>query len=245
MSTQFERHLPVKGTFNVRDLGGYPTPAGSTQWRRILRSDGLHRLDDEGMGALIEAGVTTVIDLRHEGELATQPNPFSANPRVVYHNVSLFDQLAPNAEHTGDALYSLYTQALAERQDAIRQVLTIIADAPEGTVLFHCTAGKDRTGIVAALTLAIAGVETALILEDYALTKTMIAPMIQDILDSATARGINVSAMMPLLGCEPETMSATITHLGETYGTVEAYLKLIGMPDETIARLRARLMGDI
>ena len=95
MLNQLNRHLPVKGTYNVRDLGGYAAGTGETRWRRILRADGLHRLDDAGMEALVAEGVTTVIDLRHADELATHPNPFSANPAVHYHNVSLFDRLAP------------------------------------------------------------------------------------------------------------------------------------------------------
>ena len=95
MSLPLNRHLPIKGTFNVRDLGGYATAAGETRWRRVLRADGLHRVDSDGMSTLVAAGVSTVIDLRHPGELATQPNPFNGQPQVRYHNVSLFDSLAP------------------------------------------------------------------------------------------------------------------------------------------------------
>ncbi|MCP8884142.1 tyrosine-protein phosphatase [Devosia sp. XJ19-1] len=245
MNIHLNRHLPVKGTFNVRDLGGYATPSGETRWRRVLRADGLHRLDDEGMGALVAEGVTTVIDLRHPGELETQPNPFHANPAVRYHNVSLFDQLAPTPVPGQDILLELYKLALDNRQSAVAEVLTIIAEAPEGAVLFHCTAGKDRTGIVSALLLAVAGVEATLIVDDYALTGPMIAPMVEEIIAHAVARGADIEAFRPMLASEPATMLATIAHIETNYGSASAYLERIGMDVAAIERLRQRLVGDI
>ena len=245
MNAPFTRHLPVKGTFNVRDLGGYVTPAGETRWRRILRADGLHRLDGEGMTVLVEAGVATVIDLRHPGELSSQPNPFHANPAVRYHNVSLFESLAPTPKPGQDLLLELYIMALDTRQAAIAEVLTIIADAPAGTVLYHCTAGKDRTGIISALLLALADVEAALIVSDYALTAEMIAPMVDEIAAHAAANGADLDAFRPLLAAEPSTMVETIAYIEKTHGSALAYLKAIGLSDDTIERLRTRLTGDV
>jgi protein-tyrosine phosphatase len=244
MQPQFTRHLPVAGTYNVRDLGGYLTEDGQTRWRRILRADGLHRLDADGMATLVDAGVTTVIDLRHADELANQPNPFGNNPAVRYHNISLFDRLRPAVNPGGDLLLELYKMALAQRQDAIAAVLTTIAKAPEGVVLFHCTAGKDRTGIVAALLLALAGVEATLIVEDYAQTGLMIAPIVEEIIADAVARGADVAAFRPLLASEPETMAATIVHLTEQYGSARDYLRTIGLSEATIAALHDRLTGE-
>lgn len=244
MSAAPTRHLPIAGTFNIRDLGGYPAEAGETRWRRILRADGLHRVDPEGMAALVAEGVTTVIDLRHPGELETHPNPFSAHPDVRYHNVSLFEALAPLAEPGRDVLLDMYKLALDTRRAAIAEVLSIIAEAPSGAVLFHCTAGKDRTGIVSALLLAIAGVEATLIVEDYALTGEMIAPMVEEIIANAVARGADPEQFRPLLAADPATMAATIAHIETTYGSAHAYLEAIGLAPDTTARLRHRLMGD-
>lgn len=244
MQVLHTRHVKVTGTYNVRDLGGYVTATGETRWRRIMRADGLHRLDARGMAALVEEGVTTVIDLRHAAELARQPNPFGTHPAVRYHHVSLFEQLAPTPRPGGDVLLELYKRALAERQEAIATVLTLIAEAPEGVVLFHCTAGKDRTGIVALLLLALAGVETALIVEDYVETGTMIAPMVEEIIALAVERGADIETFRPLLAAEPETMVATIAHLGEHYGSARHYLKTIGLSDATLARLHDRLVGE-
>ncbi|SPP92457.1 MULTISPECIES: tyrosine-protein phosphatase [Bradyrhizobium] len=239
-----QRHLPIPGTFNIRDLGGYAAGSAETRWRRILRADGLHHLDAAGMTALTGEGVTTVIDLRHDHELQSRPNPFHGHPTVAYHNVSLFERLAPADMSVSDVLLDLYIQALTTRHGAISQVLTLIAEAPRGVVLFHCTAGKDRTGLVAALLLALAGVADATILDDYALTKLMIAPLLDRLIAEAEERDADLAALRPLLACEPQTMAATIAHILDNHGSVEAYLLAIGLSDATIARLKARLLED-
>lgn len=239
------RHLPVPGTYNIRDLGGYAAGQASTRWRSVLRADGLHRLDAAGMDLLVAEGVTTVIDLRSADELAKQPNPFHRNSAVRYHNVSLFADLAPSYRPGEDTLLGLYVQALHSRRDAMRTVLTLIADAADGIVLFHCTAGKDRTGIIAALLLANAGVASASILEDYALTGTMIAPMIEEFLNNAAAQGADIERVRPLLACDPATMSATIAHVESEYGSVGEYLSLVGLAPETVRSLATRLVGEI
>lgn len=244
MTIPIERHLPIAGTFNVRDLGGYPHPGGVTGWRRMLRADSLHRLDADGIALLKGAGVVTVIDLRHDHELESYPNPFRAEPGVDYRHVSLFEQLAPSEMAGADMLHDLYVQALTTRGEAIATVLTAIAEAPEGAVLFHCTAGKDRTGLIAALLLAAVGVENALIVEDYALTKTHLAPALPGFIADAQARGVEVEKFRPLLACEPETMAATLSHLTERHGTVEAYLTEIGLQAGVISRLKVRLTED-
>lgn len=241
---QPNRHLAIKGTYNVRDLGGYATALGETQYRRLLRADALHRLDEDGVAELVETGVTTVIDLRHGDELRHQPNPFSSHGTMLYHNVSLLDGLAPSLMHDGDLLLELYKLALVERQAAIARVLQIIADAPPGAVLFHCTAGKDRTGIVAALLLGVAGVADEIIVEDYSLTAAMIAPIIAEITEGAVARGADPQSFQRLLASEPATMVATLAFIAAEFGTVQAYLEKIGLSEATITNLRNRLMGE-
>ena len=245
MSSSFERHLPVSGTYNIRDLGGYPSAVGETRWRRLLRADGLHRLDAEGRAALEAEGVSTIIDLRHQGERESEPNPFESHATVRYHTVSLFDRLAPTADPGIDALLDLYLRALAERQAEIRTILSLIAAAPDGAVLFHCAAGKDRTGLIAALLLANAQVDPAAILADYALTGVMIAPLLDDIIARHVARGGRRETLLPLLACDPATLAATLDHLDRTYGSPRDYLAHIGLDDATLARLEARLTGDL
>lgn len=242
MHIESQRHIAVAGTYNVRDLGGYPSGAAHTRWRRLLRADGLHRLDAAGMAALVGEGVTTVIDLRREDETTARPNPFRGNPVVAYHNVSLFDALDPAAMTGENVLHDLYVAALTTRHGAIAEVLTLITEAPEGAVLFHCTAGKDRTGLIAALVLSLAGVEATRIVEDYALTGPMIQPLHETFIADAAARGVALNEFRALLACEPATMAATLEHLTDTHGSAEAYLLAIGLDARMIARLKARLL---
>jgi protein-tyrosine phosphatase len=245
MQPQFDRHLAITGTFNIRDLGGYASGAGQTHWRRLLRADGLHRLDAAGMATLADAGVRTIIDLRRDHELESHPNPFRDHPDMTYHNVSLFEALDPAVMTGGDVLLDLYLAALTTRHGPIAQVLTLIANAPEGIVLFHCTAGKDRTGLIAALMLAVAGVETAVIVDDYALTGPMIAPLLETFVADAVSRGTDIEAFRPLLACDPQTMAATLAFLIDNHGSVEAYLASIGLDNDIIGRLMARLAGEV
>tara|TARA_R110002020_G_scaffold14693_6_gene52161 strand:- start:609 stop:1340 length:732 start_codon:yes stop_codon:yes gene_type:complete len=241
---QPQRRLSIKGTYNMRDLGGYAIAGGETRWGRLLRADALHRIDAEGMQAMVACGIVTVIDLRNGDELIHQPNPFTGHPSVTYHNVALLDGLAPALMREGDVLLDLYRLALTHRQPAIAQVLQIIADAPRGAVLFHCTAGKDRTGIIAALLLSLADVDPRLIVEDYALSEGDLAPIMAEITAGAVARGADPVSFQRLLASAPATMTATLAFIGTEFGSVPAYIRHIGLDDATMARLRNRLLGE-
>lgn len=244
MNQHFTRDILVAGTFNLRDLGGYSHPGGMTRWRRILRSGGLHRLDAEGIAALGELGVTTVIDLRHAGEHEAEPNPLRHVEGIAFHAVSLFEGLVPEAAAGSNVLRDLYFLALDTRAAAFVETMERIA-AAEGTVLFHCTAGKDRTGLIAALLLGLAGVSPDHIAEDYGLTGPRITGLIERLTAEAAARGEDIERFRPLLACDPQTMVATLDHLDQSYGGAEAYLAKAGLSPSALARLRARLSEDM
>ena len=240
-----QRHLRLTGAYNVRDLGGYRIPGGGlTQWGRVLRADGLQRLDAADMDLLVARGLVTVIDLRRAGELHEAPNPFARHDRVAYHHVSLFDRLAPLEMIGADnLLLDLYKTALRERGAEFAGVMRIIAEAPEGAVLFHCAAGKDRTGLIAALLLLVAGVDQEDIVADYALTGSLIEPLVAGFIETARLRGLDVAGYRRLLTCEPQTMVATLVELETAHGGVEAYLGSVGIDRATVDRLRRRLIA--
>lgn len=250
MTPETHRHLPLGGTWNVRDLGGYAVAGGGhTAWRRVLRADALHRLDDAGRGTLLDAGLRTVIDLRFDREVASAPSPFTADDGVEVIRLPLFDRLAvgpsgiPDAPDGPDPLFGLYSVALAQCRPALQAALAAIADAPDGMVLFHCTAGKDRTGLVAAMLLLSVGVDTATVEEDYALTTRYLAPMFETLLADARARGDDVERMSRYLGSDIETIRATLRHLAETHGGATAYLAGGVLDERHLHRLRQRLVG--
>jgi protein-tyrosine phosphatase len=242
----YDRLIALDGAHNVRDLGGYATGKGGlTRWRSILRGDALHALSEMDIGTLIEHGLTTVIDLRSEDEIAAQANPFTRNERVRYRNISLFGAMAPlemmAGAMSGFDMGHRYCRALDECQPAIADVLRQIADAPDGIVLFHCSAGKDRTGVISALLLANAGVEEETIIEDYALTATISGPLIALLRERAVRRGISPDIADVVLASEPASMVRAMQHLTETHGGVKAYLGAIGLDDAAIDRLASRL----
>ncbi|WP_283193363.1 tyrosine-protein phosphatase [Rhizobium sp. AN80A] len=242
----YNRLIALEGAHNVRDLGGYRTAGGnSTRWRSILRGDALHDLSAADIEALLGHGLATVIDLRNAHEIAAQANPFVGHDRVRYHNTPVFSALAP-VEMMAEASLSFdmgdrYCQAIDKCRPAIAEVLNIIAEAPEGAVLFHCSAGKDRTGVIAALLLANAGVDETTIIEDYALTATISGPLIARLRQRALDRGMSSTLIDIVLASEPRSMRQALDHIRLHYGSVPDYLRLLGVDEAQASRLKARL----
>ena len=240
---KFDRILSVPGAYNIRDLGGYPGTDGSTRWRSILRADSLHRLDGPAMDQLHAMGLTTVIDLRHAAEHARFPNPFADHPAVIYLQIPLFESLRiPHDIPEDQVLRTLYTQALDKRHDAIARTLTAIAEAPDGAVMFHCTAGKDRTGLIAALLLALGGVDAETIATDYAMTRELLEPIIDGLQAHVLEQGTDPAIAAAVLGSDPQSMLHLLAHLDATYGGIHPYLDRIGLTPATVDALCARII---
>ncbi len=174
-----DRDLDLEGCFNTRDLGGLRTrDGGVTRRGSLIRSDDLDHLTPKGWAQLEAAGVRTVVDLRNDDELPSEATAPDAVRRV---HVPL-DDIADTAfwthvrenELDGTPLY--YGPFLAQKAERIAAVVAAIADAPPGGVLFHCGLGRDRTGLVAAVLLALAGVEDGDIATDYEISNFKLAP---------------------------------------------------------------------
>lgn len=246
MSTD-RRHIAVPGAYNIRDLGGYQTArGGQTAWRRFLRADSPHALDAPGQERLVQEGLASVIDLRTQAEAAAAPNPFAGHAGVAYANLPLFETLAPAAlakvgEGEACPLVDFYRTALDERHEALREIMMMIAGAGEGAVMFHCTAGKDRTGIVAALLLGLAEVDPEDIIADYAVTEGLIGEMVARFLEAAGREGRDLVAYARLLAAPAPTMRQTLGHLEARYGSVPRYLTHIGVPRGDLAALEDRI----
>ena len=243
------RRLEIPGVLNLRDLGGYETRGGGfTRWRRVLRGDGLHRLTPEGMTALNAEALTSVIDLRSPAELEEAPNPYAAQQGVAFHHKPVYDDLAPALMATrrageDDPLVHFYLSALIERAEAMRDILTTIVTAPEGAILFHCTAGKDRTGLVAALLLGVADVDRETILADYTLTGKFIADLVEELLERTRRNGGDAEMHARFLACAPLTMAATLDQIDKRHGSIPNYLSDIGLGAGDISALRDRLLA--
>jgi protein-tyrosine phosphatase len=226
-----DRHLPLRGTRNLRDVGGYPTADGrKTRWRTLLRTDSLDLLPDESQDALLDLGLRQAIDLRWPSELASAPSVFRDSPRVRYRSIPLlaFEEDDPTP-HLG--LVGMYRRILDERGAHLVQVVRAVIE-PEGVpVAIGCAAGKDRTGVAVALILAALGVPRELVVADYAMSAGFFAGPVDDphLVDW---RGGPVETESP-----PEYMEEVLRHLDERHGGALALLRAGGMTDEELQRL--------
>jgi len=228
--------LPLENVKNCRDLGGYPTPQGITKWRSFLRSGDLGRMNDQEGKVLHDFGVRSVIDLRSPEECELSPNPLAADPRFRYTIVDLIPRpLDGETFMTRDlskiTLGDLYVSIL-EHKRQIQRVFTQIADAPAGAVLFHCTAGKDRTGVVAMLLLGLAGVDEKDILCNYQVSSTYL-----DITHEVLRR-----VPVNMLESRPEYLKQAMDHIQNRYGNIEKYFEACGLDASIQSKILSRMI---
>lgn len=223
---------------NARDLGGYPTTDRAvTRNRSLLRADDLAQLSPEGLRALAEYGIETVLDLRWPEEIAEAPSPVRRLPRVRYVSVSLLaDTPADWGSLGGYCAKEEWKCTVLERlRPQLKRALSVIAEAGPGPLLFHCVAGKDRTGVIAALLLALADVVPAAIAADYAAsTRNLRDAYLRRYPDGDPA------AIVESVRCPEEAVYNMLGYLERAGGT-RAYLGGIGLGAGEIARLRGRL----
>jgi len=232
------RRLDWPDCQNTRDLGGLPMPGGVTRSRVLIRSDHLGLLNASGREGLHAYGVTTVLDLRSNGEIARAPSPFAGGVGATYLHRPLIDD--KNMNNIGDAqdMLERYLFILDNRPEAFAEVFTTLAHA-RGTVLFHCFAGKDRTGLVAAMLLALAGVSPEVIAADYGETDVQLASQYEIWINEAEPD--RREAFREELRCPPERILGVLDHLDKRWGGVADYLEASGMAAAEIERVGKRL----
>ncbi|MDR1355356.1 MAG: tyrosine-protein phosphatase [Propionibacteriaceae bacterium] len=234
--------LPLENAYNVRDLGGYPCPGGVTRWNTFLRADGLSALSAADIDFLLRYGVRGVIDLRSAQELVSAPEPEKLLAAVEYFHIPLLSgdvtdatkvQIAPSESFLG----TFYREIIKNGKAAIKNVIETIAAVDTGAVLFHCAAGKDRTGITAALLLGIAGVDISDIVANYEVTYTYIRknPTI-----------IAEAAIYPVefLFSHAEFIEGALTDIVDTYGSIWNYLLDCGVAEQALHRIRERFIEN-
>jgi protein-tyrosine phosphatase len=245
-------HLAWDACYNARDLGGLPvTGGGEIRPGALIRSDILSRLTPAGKRALIAHGVKTVIDLRLPEQIAEEPSAFvSGQPRPgepVYRILPVENPDSPHFAAVNDAPSRAenYCLMLEHFQPQIATIVRAVADAPEGGVLLHCHAGKDRTGVAVALLLGLAGVSDAAIAADYAASEERLWPLFHRMEADAASDPVQLAAIQrkkPI--ALPETMQAVLDHLSTRYGGVKEYLLAIGVNAEEMAHIRRRMIEE-
>jgi protein-tyrosine phosphatase len=244
-----ERRLNWEGCLNVRDLGGHPTEdGGQTRMGAIVRADSVRRLTEAGWEALVAYGIRTIVDLRQTWELAEDP-PAEVPVDVVhvsfFEDVSLEEQMALAArwlEAPDDvsAVRSGYVDMLERHATNVAAAISVVAGAPDGGVLVHCFGGKDRTGLVAALLLRLAGVPIADIAADYGLSAENLRPSWTKWVDDA-GDDAERELRRRLSASPAEAMAQVLESLEREHGSVRRYLLDAGVSEADLDRAAARL----
>jgi protein tyrosine/serine phosphatase len=241
-----ERTVAFGNVFNFRDLGGYRAAGGRTvRWGRLFRADDLCRLDDGDLARLGGLGVRTVVDLRRPAEVTklgrVPPAAFTYLHAHVVHPewpvATEFPTLAVRVEYLVDR----YLEMAEAGGDGIGLALRTVADPAAAPVVFHCVAGKDRTGLVAAFTLYSLGVTEDDVADDYALSELAEEPNWS--WHSARQAGVDLRRRWEVYTVAPrEAMLAFLKALRERYGSVEKYLASIGVTAGYVEAMREHLL---
>jgi protein tyrosine/serine phosphatase len=237
------------GCLNVRDLGGLPTADGGlTVFNRVVRADNLDRLSPVGRRALVEHGVTRIVDLRFPEERNGVLE--DAGVEVVHISVlgesrtaewqAEWNTAMDAATDATDYLVWSYGRFLELYRDRFADAVRAVALAPDGAVVVHCMGGKDRTGLLAALLLRVAGVPPDVVADDYALTQAALAS-VQPRWIAAAADEAERRRRILLEPSPAPAMRRLLEELDAHHGGVPEYLRGAGVSDDELARIRNRL----
>jgi protein-tyrosine phosphatase len=242
------RRVTLGGPVNFRDLGGYPTAeGGSVRWGRVYRSDSLHRLDESDGPRLAELGIVTAIDFRARDELDRIGVGPLGDLDVRHVHLATVDRALhgremPDVSRTRTAA-EIYFTMLETGAPSYAEALRELAEPGALPAVFFCMAGKDRTGVFAALLLGLLGVPDEHIVADYALTA--------EVLEEIHARqrlevpGIDEQwAHLPpdISGALPRTMEGLLAAVHDRYGAWSEYASAIGVSPGTVAALADSLL---
>ena len=253
MTAENRRRVTLDGPANFRDLGGYAAGPNRLRRGRGFRSDSLSRLSESDVRHIVdELGVATVVDLRAGHEVETYGHGPLGSHGVVVHHLPIADETRRDrVERPPDApdpstmsLDEIYLIMLDRYADRFVGVLRVLADETTHPIVFHCAAGKDRTGLVAALLLSLLGVDDDVIATDYALTAEHIDELVARHRAQATAEGSAVEVSDAFLAAEAAVMRNLLAEMRLRYGSAEAYLEGHGLEPAAVATLRRALLDD-
>lgn len=223
--------IKLKNIKNMRDLGNYPTKSGGyTKNGTFYRSDLPKNMDDEEIEKILKLNISTVIDLRTEEEVNRKPNSLNIK-NIDYYNVSLLGDKCPEFEKDIPIGY----MNILSNNETMRKTFKIILNA-KGSVLFNCTAGKDRTGMVAMLLLKLADVYDEDILVDYQISYTYLKE------DIRKMHKDNPDLPAFLGESKMEYMEETLEMFNNKYGNIIDYFTNLGFSLDEILKIKSKLV---
>lgn len=241
-----DRHILCDGAFNVRDLGGYATADGRTvRWQTLYRADGLHRIPPGAARTVAPLGWRTVLDLRTKVEHDDGAFRHQEGADVIHLPVirEPWDIAGADDADPVDFLASRYMDMLDEGVEALTTAVGLLAADTRLPAVFHCSAGKDRTGVLAALVLSTLGVPDDQIADDYQLSAVAMDKLVAWLVEAHPDK-VDAMAQQPktFLACPPEAMHAFLERLRDRFGSAEGYLTTSGVDAGALARLRGTLL---
>ena len=237
-----QRWLPIEGCVNFRDLGGYRNGEGQTvRWRRLFRSDALQDMTPaDAAFAVNELSIGLVVDLRNSDEAERDGRGPLPGMGAEYRHFPFLEERGFPPFTGGDVverLSSTYQWLIHNSGPRVAQAVSAIGEAQSG-IVFHCSAGKDRTGLLAALILEALGVDAESIAADYILTNEAV----EGILRRIKGMQPHASPTTQSLAAQPAAFQGFQDTLHREYGGAESYLRRHGVSGETLARLRRNLL---
>ena len=240
-----QRLIGLEGCLNFRDLGGYPTADGRrVRWRWMFRSDALCALTPADVGRLRdEIGLTTVVDLRSTAELRADGDGPLMRAGLAHHHLPLFDgdAVRPEDATVQITLADRYWLLAQYAKARIARVLTALAES-EGPAVYHCAAGKDRTGVISAVVLGVLGVPDEVIVADYAATKENLDAIVERLMATRSYATVLASLPPDTLHAEAETMVAFLERIRTDYGDMRGYAAAAGVAPDALEALMLRLI---
>ena len=239
-----ERLIALDGAVNFRDLGGYATVDGRrTRWRVLFRADGLSELSQTDFSVMRDLGIRTVVDLRSGHEVEQSRFDVDAHP-VDFHHFPFIDQL-PDVEQWDrrpGLLGAQYKEMLDDAAPQIIGALEVLTAPDSRPAVFHCTAGKDRTGLLSALVLSLLGVPEETVVADYALSGEAMERLRAKLIVKYPDSKDTITDIDEVFSANPANMVDLFAYLRERYGSVTEYAVTVGVPDAVVARLREELL---
>ena len=232
-----ERMLDVKSMTNVRDLGGYETQTGFyTKSHKFIRSTNPSKLSDDEKEYLYDYGIRMQVDLRSDFEVEQLPSQLTGYRDIEYYNVNLMQSkdlnVLPSEVTNYQDLAGFYIFMLEANKQQFKEVFELFYDHPYDAIMFNCSAGKDRTGVIAALLLDLAGCHDYDIVKDYSESYENNMAMIKQLEEMIPSEDEK------FLGSDPRVMMKFIAYLRENYGSTKGYLLNIGFSDEEIEEIK-------
>ena len=238
-----ERHLVWPDLLNARDLGGLSTTAAEhTKWRCVVRADNLNKLAPPGLAALVAYGVRTIIDLRDPRELKEFPNPLAAAPPIglAFVNTPLISDAEWEAIRDPAEMSKGFVLTAQLSHANVVMAIAATSDAPPGGVVIHCHAGKERTGIVSAVLLSLAGVSDTDVAEDWVASDAYLQPLYDEWLANEVDPAIRAKRAEGFV-TRAEHILDVLSEVRRSHGSLEDYLLAGGLTAEQLDRVRRRL----